>query len=447
MTTTTTTQPAAAAIVLTEQQKLALDKMWVFLKSFEKFFLLSGYAGTGKSTCIFILISYLLSEGKRIALCAPTNKAVEVLRRNARRQNITGVEFFTVYQLLGLGVVTQSGEKVVKQTGTSYLHMYDTVFVDEGSMISKKLWLCVEEAANQLVNRTKFIFMADSAQLNPVGERRSLVFKIKTKAGLTQVCRQGKDNPLQEYLLDVRRCIKVNSRVRPFNLTSEDGKTGVKLTSCKAILKYACSTFKAKFNRNPDHIRVLCWSNARVDWYNTKIRRSLYGSNAPRFVSGERLIARSPVLAPDGKTIVLTTSTEFNVKEVHEDFYNSYRAWRLVIQLDDGSIRQIFVLHEAEETRFNQEVDRLKQNAQRNPSLWKRYYEQMEKFAQVRNCYALTIHNSQGSTYTEVIIDAIDVQRRLKVSDDRPADRLAEFNRLHYVAASRATDRTLVVTS
>jgi len=437
----------AAPFVLTEQQKSALDKMWLFLESLSKLFLLLGYAGTGKSTCIFILIQFLLAQNKRIALCAPTNKAVDVLREVASRQDIHNLEFYTIYQLLGLGVVSRNGEKVVEQTGTSYLHSYDVVFIDESSMIGKMLWHWIESAAENTLSHTKFILMGDPAQLNPVGERRSPCFKIKERARLTEVVRRQQDNPLLQYLTSIRQSIKHNAAFKPYNHCANTGRKGATLTNRKALLKYACTTFRKYFDDNPNRFRILCWSNAQVDWYNQRVRRSIYGRAAARFVAGERLITRAPVLAPDNKTIILTTSSEFTIAEVHEDFYHNHRAWRLVIRLDDQSLRQIYVLHESEQARFDQESDRLKKNAQRNHALWKQYYSHLEKFASVRSCYALTIHNSQGSTYDEAAIDAIDVRMRLNVGDGSKAFRIAEYNRLHYVGSSRAKQRILIATT
>src|SRR4028118_370617 len=73
---------------LKPQQQQTLDKLRTFASSTESFFLLCGYAGTGKSTLIFLLIKELLAQSKRIVLTAPTNKAVGILRKMAASQGI-----------------------------------------------------------------------------------------------------------------------------------------------------------------------------------------------------------------------------------------------------------------------------------------------------------------------------------------------------------------------
>lgn len=104
---------------LTQQQQKALDAMWTFIQPtvMTALFLLVGYAGTGKSTIVFQLVKVLVAAGKRVVLTAPTNKAVGVLQRMAAENGVTGVEFFTIHQLLGLGMVTRGKEKVLDQTG------------------------------------------------------------------------------------------------------------------------------------------------------------------------------------------------------------------------------------------------------------------------------------------------------------------------------------------
>ncbi len=94
---------------LTQNQQKALTNVWQFIHSSEHFFLLAGYAGTGKSTIVFAVIKELVRLGKRVALTAPTNKAVEVVRNIAFKQGLA-VDCFTIHQLLGLSIVDNRGK-------------------------------------------------------------------------------------------------------------------------------------------------------------------------------------------------------------------------------------------------------------------------------------------------------------------------------------------------
>lgn len=183
--------------------------------------------------------------------------------------------------------------------------------------------------------------------------------------------------------------------------------------------------------------------------YNQQIRTHLYGENINRFIPGERLITRDPVMAPDGKTTILSTSTEFTVLDVFGDRYNNYDTWRLKVETDEGIVRQFYVLQEDEQKQFDQETKRLLKSAKRSPFLWKQYYKHLEQFANIRNCFALTVHNSQGSTFLEAGIDGQDLSKRLypERGDDSKAvlAKIREFNRLYYVSSSRARQRILVI--
>lgn len=441
---------------LIEQQRKALDAMWTFLQPTitAALFLLVGYAGTGKSTIVFQLIRVLVGQGKRVVLTAPTNKAVGVLQRMALENGVTGVDFFTIHQLLGLGIVSRGNEKVLAPTGTSYIGLFDIVFIDECSMIGEQLWHWIEEASKRTSTwqPLKMILMGDPAQLNPVNEGRSPTFNIRDKAVLTQVVRQGTDSPLLEFITACRYAVTKSKSKEPFEPFAKylpDKSNGALLVKRRSLLKYTFKKISKEFTQNPDCFRVLCWTNAQVNYYNQQIRNHLYGKAAPQFVLGERLITRDPVLAPDGKTIILSTSTEFTIQEFTEDRYSNYKAWRLKVATDDDIVRQIYALHEDEQSRFDAETRRLMAVAKRNPFLWRDYYRHLEQFANVRNCFAITVHNSQGSTFLECGIDGKDLAKRMycERDNDRKAliAKVREFNRLWYVGSSRARQRILIV--
>ena len=67
---------------LNNEQKNALEKIKTFLEREDKFFLLQGYAGTGKTYVLSALIAEITAHKRMwIALTAPTNKAVKVAEK------------------------------------------------------------------------------------------------------------------------------------------------------------------------------------------------------------------------------------------------------------------------------------------------------------------------------------------------------------------------------
>ncbi|MGG6270506.1 ATP-dependent DNA helicase [Leptolyngbya sp. AN03gr2] len=431
------------ALTLTEQQQQAVQAIQAFLANpDQKLFLLAGYPGTGKSTTIVQIIQDLIvNHQQKVVLTAPTNKATSVLKRMAAEQALR-VECMTIHQLLGLSVVNRGG-KQLERTSASHLERFDLAVIDECSMINQALWRWIGQSIEQTWTQTKIILMGDPAQLNPVNEGRSPSFSISNRVTLTQVVRQGADNPLLTVLKQCRSAIQQQIPFQPVQRTTEKHESGMLLVRPMTLLKYACQR-STNFESNPNRFRILCWTNKRVDYYNAVIREHLYGNDAPRFVPNERMITLASAIAPDGKTIALPTSIEFTVANVEERSHEGYRAWCLTV-LPEGydSQRQIHVLHEDEQARFEHEVERSLQNAKRNPYLWRKYYRHLEIFAQIRPCFALTVHNAQGSTFEEVGLDGADLRKRL----DGTKAGIREFNRLFYVGASRAKRRVLVTKS
>lgn len=324
---------------LTSQQLKALELMNDFLKSTKNIFLILGYAGTGKSTIIFQSIKILVGGGKRIALTAPTNKAVRVLQRMASKNEIYGVDFFTIHQLLGLGLVRRGSNKVLEQTAPSMLSLFDLVFLDECSMVNKELWHWITESISRsLITNKQLILMGDPAQLPPVDEVKSLSFSVTDKAILTQVVRQGTDSPLLEFVTACRKAVKSQKAFKPFSRYLPDKTNGAFMVKENTLLRYAFKKVSKNFAQNPDCFRILCWTNKKVDYYNANIRAKIYGENAPRFIVGERLITRSPVTAPDGKSIILPTSTEIEILDFCEDQYSGYQAWQLKVVTDEALV-------------------------------------------------------------------------------------------------------------
>ncbi len=432
---------------LTASQQKAITQLWQFIHSPNHFFLLAGYAGTGKSTIVFAVIKELVRLGKRVAITAPTNKAVEVVRKIAIKQCLS-VDCLTIHQLMGLSIVDNRGKRSLEPTTPSKVFLYDIIFLDECSMVGKELWNSITDQfldRNLLLSNRKLILMGDPAQLYPVGEGLSPTFKVKNKVVMKEVVRQTGDSPLLDFVTATRAAIKFKSQIfRPKTCFYLSDKTsGAFKANQKTLINYALKQIKANFDNNPDCFRILCYTNKRVNYYNQIIRQEIYGKDSLRYAVGERLIAKKAIFNPEGKIIVIPTSTEFVVLHAVETKYFNYKAYRLKIN-DDKSIKQIYVLHESEQKRFQADLEEKLNLAKKKPFFWHRYYQFRDKiFAEVDNCYSLTVHNSQGSTFEQGVIDSKDLRKRLYVGDESERKKLKEYHRLWYVGSSRMQQKLL----
>jgi AAA domain/UvrD-like helicase C-terminal domain len=419
---------------LNEQQSAAVQQMKQFLASEADLFLLQGFAGTGKTTTIQSFICDAQSKQKKIkvALTAPTNKAVKVLSRMASEWNLQWVDTMTIHQLLGLMLKpSRDGGMKLEHKGIDYLPRYDLIVLDEASMVNQELWMHIMFGLAHC-SSVKLICMGDPAQLPPIGEAASQVFDIADKAELTEVVRQAKDNPISELVDVARQAVYDPSVVMP-KQSKQNLNEGVWWINRREWLHHLVAAFKSEgFQSDADHVRALAWTNRECDWLNNYVRSSLYEPDVDPYVEGELLIAREPIFQED--EIVLPTSSECRVFSVERSFREGYRCWNLEVISDEGGMHDFQVLHRSERDRYLQNLSDLEQKARQQwtkPN-WKAYFELKQRFAYLDYGYAITTHKSQGSTFQNVFV----VDQDIDCNPNRN-----EAAQCRYVAYSRAAKR------
>ena len=146
-------------------------------------FVLSGYAGTGKT----FLSMRFLAQAEAAGLCwtvvAPTHKAVGVLRSHLAMARLQATWFpSTIHRLLRLKLKRQGDLErceETEQTAMALEHL-GLVLIDEASMVDSTLLDIALRCAHPF--RTRLVFVGDPAQLPPVGEPQSPVFAMARAA-------------------------------------------------------------------------------------------------------------------------------------------------------------------------------------------------------------------------------------------------------------------------
>ena len=199
------TQPSV--LNLNEGQTKAYINIRKYIKNDDRHnFLLLGPAGSGKTTVIVNAFN-ASDENKvyKIAFCAFTNKATQVLKKIASKFDINfQADFMTIHKLLSLELKYLDKETEVSfkfdKTKVASLKEYDIVIFDECSTISKELYQYICESWEYINfaynHKLKYIFLGDYWQLPPVGEENSVIFQIATQnkwliAKLDKVMRSG----------------------------------------------------------------------------------------------------------------------------------------------------------------------------------------------------------------------------------------------------------------
>jgi len=206
---------------LNEGQTKALIEVVNFFRSDDHdAFCIKGYAGTGKTHLVRRVIEYITTAypNRKIAITAPTNKAVHVLHKNSPFGNnipifeaygkpTTKLVYSTIHKLLGLKEQISANGAQNFVTGEDVdITKYSYLIVDEVSMLNDDLF----EKLMKFKHKVKFIFMGDPAQIPPIGKEHCIPFTENCpydlkKVVLSEIMRQKKGNPLVAASMGLRK--------------------------------------------------------------------------------------------------------------------------------------------------------------------------------------------------------------------------------------------------
>ncbi|HGY5554095.1 MAG TPA: AAA family ATPase, partial [Prochlorococcus sp.] len=179
---------------LTSDQQLAAEAFssWLDDGNHGNPFVLSGFAGSGKTFLSMRLLRQVETSGLCWTVVAPTHKAVGVLRQALDLEGLRPTWYpSTIHRLLRLKLKRQGDLEVceaTEQTAQS-LEQLGLVLIDEASMIDSTLLGIALQCAHPF--RTRLVFVGDPAQLPPISEAQSPVFSMQRacSATLQQVVR------------------------------------------------------------------------------------------------------------------------------------------------------------------------------------------------------------------------------------------------------------------
>ncbi|HOF56638.1 MAG TPA: AAA family ATPase [Prolixibacteraceae bacterium] len=219
----------------TEDQLNAMQLLEAFFQGESSCFLLKGYAGTGKTWLLGILVAWLESRGSHYMLMAPTGRAARILARKTGKKATTihkGIYNFDELEEVPIHI---NGKKKYKfRYNLNRVNMPGMVFIaDEASMISDRVAesdffvfgtgklltdLITFAAPQNLDNKVKIILTGDPAQLPPVGDSLSGAldesylrqqFSLHPVVyELTQVVRQSAGNEILDLATSLREQLR-----------------------------------------------------------------------------------------------------------------------------------------------------------------------------------------------------------------------------------------------
>ena len=281
---------------LNDQQLSALQMLNDFIDSKEpddKVFILTGYAGTGKTTIIKEVLNS--STGKYpILLMAPTGKAAKVLRDRTGYDNASTIHT-GIFKREPVFISQEENDiettevkmsfPVNAKLGKDHAHL---CIIDEASMISSKAThsediffgsgILLEDLMTfvGLNSGSKIVFIGDPAQLPPVGDNVSNALNVgwfeakgyKPKhTELTEVVRQGQESAILRNSLKIRNVISAECRNE---LQFETAPGEVEEISVERLTDEFVDNWK-----NGDKGAIITYSNSGAYSYNLTIREKL----------------------------------------------------------------------------------------------------------------------------------------------------------------------------
>ncbi len=403
--TTCDENPPVAKPTPTPEQQAALDQItaWSSDPGAEPFFTLKGYAGTGKSYCITLYAKSPGVKSNRLCFTAPTNKAVKVLSKYLSDNGIQA-RSATIYSLLGLSLQANGEVKEITAPEEPVdLSNYDLIIVDEASMVNRFLMAAIQDAQEEW--GVKFLFMGDPAQLPPVGETSSPVWKFPNTAELTTVMRYG--NSMLDLATSIRKVVD-----HPFpsiKIETDPPVYRLKKPNWMDRIVETLPLFQS------GEAKVIAWRNVKVDEYNNFIRSHIFGrseAKAHRWLPDDKIVATAHLKDLDDNTFMRTDeeATILQVVSGQHPIHTEFEIFN-ILALDELD-RKVTIRTLTPEGLFalNNRLNELATEAKSGKRYkWREFWKLKEAFHEIRHSYAITSHRSQGSSYLKTFVDLEDI--------------------------------------
>lgn len=435
---------------------------------------LIGAAGTGKTYLVKALIKNCNLSYSTIGLSAPTHKACRVLSDSIQ---IPNVKVNTLQSDLGLRLNFDVEKFDIDNPpfdpkGKIKIGNYQLYIVDEASMINRGLAIFLEKTCKS--NNCKLIYIGDGSQLPPVNERYSSAFKGVKVNELSQIVRQGDDNPVSYLLSLLRYDIKYKtfrfleyiSKCRSqFN---DDNTKGYHVCSPKEFEHLIQINFSdEELTRNIDYSKVIAYTNNTVSAWNKFIRNTIIADADKSVITKNDLIISYITIVNQFNDCIIKNSEEYILKDVVNYVHPKYKLKGFMARftaIHGGSnTSPLFILDHKDNFTIQMYVKLSREmihaaktaSARVRSQRWKDYFAFKESCLLLTNIinpttnkiefsrdldygFSLTSHKAQGSTFDTAFVDVNDI-----VYDKygQPYSNAEEINRRLYVAASRCRNK------
>ena len=479
---------------LTANQESLVLELEAFLGAKdEHIFILSGYAGTGKTFITKGLSEFLGAAGRQCVLTAPTGKAARVITQKSGRLATTihkkiysmdDIREYKVDELDGSETYKLYAELEVNDDADNTVYV-----VDESSMVSDvysegeffrfgsgRLLSDVMKYVNLDHNdhTKKIIFIGDAAQLPPVGmnfspalDQRYLIktFGVATarQFELSQVVRQDASSGI----LTSANTLRESLSKRIFNkLSLATDSPDVQI--CPDAGELVLSYLFASGNKVADVAMIIASSNADVASFNEQVRRLLFPGEEVVTKGDKLVVVMNCVVdgiglnngdlvyvthvgnAPESRSVTLRSKNKSTGKVEETEVHLQFRDVQIGFRIPSGEVIRANVkiveslLYSSHPNLSSDETKALYIDFKRRhphlPKSGKALRDALREDSyfnalRVKFGYALTCHKAQGSEWTDVFVQCKTFME----------PRTEGYFRWLYTAITRASSRVHVL--
>ena len=365
--------------------------------------ILTGGPGTGKTTTVKGIIALMVSRGLKVALTAPTGRAAQ------RMEELTGFEAKTIHRLLEVEYNDDGGSQKFVHDIRNPLD-FDAVIVDELSMVDITLFSALLDA---LPLHCRLIMVGDKDQLPPVGAGN--VLRDLTDSELIDVITLDKvfrQAMKSRIVTNAHRVVKGempvfdNSAESDFFLLREDSR----YNAPKKIADLVTARIPASYGLNPmSDIQVLCPS--RVGEVGTQNLNKILQDRLNPPAKNKAEVKNSGYVLREGDR-VMQIKNNYDVPWCKEG-----ESGQGVFNGDIGILKRIDKVNNMLQVRFDD----------------KEAMYSGESVRELELAYAMTVHKSQGSEFTAVVMPVLATPQKLA------------YRNLFYTALTRAKSLLVLI--
>lgn len=415
-------------------------KQDVFLKKISQFvlnenqdeiFVLKGYAGTGKTTLLSVLVNQLSQVQKKYVMLAPTGRAAKVISNYAKQPAFTihkKIYYPKKDKNLGMAFTMQANK-----------HKNTIFIVDESSMISDNVTDATMYTHGSLLDdllyyvysgqNCKLIIVGDTAQLPPVGmdespalneNKLALQFQMKVDfIELTEVMRQEENSGILYNATELREQLQqefydfFEFDIKPF-------KDIIRLQDGYETLDAITDAFSKK---GTEETIFIVRSNKRANQYNQQIRTRVL-DNESEISAGDYImvVKNNYFWLKDSKvTDFIANGDIMEILQIykHHDLYG-FRFASVKVRMIDypdmtpfDTIVLLDTLHSESASLTYEQSNKLYQEVLLDYQDEITAFRRMQKVKtneyfnalQIKFAYAVTCHKSQGGQWDTVFIE------------------------------------------